>query len=295
MNKFYNNIKTAVLLGGLTGLILLVGSFWGPGGVYVGLIFAGVMNFGALFFSDKIALMTMRAQEVGPEHELYRTVEGLARRADLPMPRVYVSPHAAPNAFATGRSPRKAAVCATAGLLQVLDRDEVAAVMAHELAHVRHRDTLIQTVAATIGGAISVIAYNLMWFGGGFGGDSDGDSDSGGVGILGALAAMILAPLAAGLIRAAISRSREFNADTAGAEILGDPRPLASALEKIHAASQRVPLAVNPALNNLFVIEPLNPMRAMANLFATHPPIEQRLENLLGRASVGGGRFNRAA
>jgi heat shock protein HtpX len=203
MTKAYNNLKTVVLLGLMTGLILFVGSFFGEGGIIIALVLAAVMNFVSYFFSDKIALMAMRAQEVGPEHELYRIVEPLARRANLPMPRVYVSPAMAPNAFATGRNPKHAAVCATAGLMQVLDRDEIAGVMAHELAHVKHRDILIASIAATIGGAISALGYMFM-----FGGarDEDGDSNP-----LGGLFALLLAPIAAGLIQAAISRSREFN------------------------------------------------------------------------------------
>src|SRR5687768_2050205 len=268
--KIYNNFKTALLLGLLTGLILWIGSFWGEAGMTMALIFAAITNLGAYFFSDKIALMSMRAQEVGPDHDLYRIVQPLAQRAGLPMPRVYVSPAAAANAFATGRNPRHAAVCATEGLLQVLDRDEVAGVMAHELAHVKHRDILIQSVAATIGGAISMLGYMFM-FGGGR--DSDGDSNP-----LAGLLVLILGPVAAGLIQAAISRSREFNADKVGAEILGDPVPLATALEKIHAMSHRIPLPVNPAFNGMFIAEPLNGMgRSLANLFMTHPPLEQRL------------------
>src|SRR5687768_8031997 len=272
--KIYNNFKTALLLGLLTGLILWIGSFWGEAGMTMALIFAAITNLGAYFFSDKIALMSMRAQEVGPDHDLYRIVQPLAQRAGLPMPRVYVSPAAAPNAFATGRNPRHAAVCATEGLLQVLDRDEVAGVMAHELAHVRHRDILIQSVAATIGGATSMLGYMFMFGGGGR--DSDGDNHP-----LAGLLVLILGPIAAGLIQAAISRSREFNADTAGAEILGDPRPLATALQKIHHAAEQIPLPVNPSMNGMFIAEPLNAMRSMANLFSTHPPLEARLQNLL--------------
>jgi heat shock protein HtpX len=282
--KFYNNFKTAVLLGLLTALIMWIGSLLGgTQGLVIAFFFAAATNFVALFFSDKIAIATMRGQEVGPGDELYDIVAQLVSRANMPMPRVYVSPHPAPNAFATGRSPKSAAVCATAGLLEMLSRDEVAAVMAHELAHVKHRDTLIQTVAATIGGAISMLGYMFM-----FGGGSN--DDEGGHPIAGLLV-ILLGPLAAGLIQAAISRSREFNADTAGAEILGDPMPLATALEKIHAQSRRIPLAVNPAFNNLFIIEPLNPMRTLANMFATHPPIEQRLQNLIGRETTGAFRY----
>jgi heat shock protein HtpX len=285
MSKFYNNFKTALLLGLLTGLILWIGSFWGNTGVVVALVFAAITNFVGYFFSDKIALMSMRAQEVGPEHPLYQIVAPLAQRAGLPMPRVYVSPHAAPNAFATGRNPRNAAVCATEGLLQMLDRDEVAGVMAHELAHVKHRDILIQSVAATIGAAISSLAYMGLWFG--------GSRDREGSNPLAALAVLLLGPLAAGLIQAAISRSREFNADKEGAQISGDPLYLATALEKIHAGSRQIPLDVNPAFNSLFIAEPLGAMgRGIANLFSTHPPLEARLVNLIGRESTG--RFRAA-
>ena len=284
MTKAYNNLKTVFLLGLMTGLILFVGSFFGQNGLLIALVMAGVMNFVSYFFSDKIALMAMRAQQVGPEHELYQIVEPLARRADLPMPRVYVSPAAAPNAFATGRNPRNAAVCATAGLMQMLDRDEIAGVMAHELAHVKHRDILIASVAATIAGAISSLGY-LFMFGGG-GRDSEGRSNP-----LGGLVALLIAPLAAGLIQAAISRSREFNADKEGAEICGDPMPLATALEKIHAMAHQVPLPVSPSMNGLFIAEPFNGLRSAMNLFQTHPPLEQRLKNLIGRESTGRSGF----
>jgi heat shock protein HtpX len=246
----------------------------------VAFVMAAVMNFVTFFFSDKIALASMGAHEVGPGHRLYHITESLAQRANLPMPRVYVSPQAAPNAFATGRNPKNAAVCATEGLLEILDDHEVAGVMAHELAHVKHRDTLIQTVAATIGGAISMLGYLFMF--GGAPRDDEGESHP-----IAGLLVMILGPVAAGLIQAAISRSREFNADTEGAAIAGDPMGLATALEKIHHGARQVPLDVNPAFNSLFIAEPLNPMRSVANLFQTHPPIEQRLLNLIGRESTG--------
>jgi heat shock protein HtpX len=284
--KLYNNLKTAVLLGTLTGLILLAGALLGgQNGVVMALVLAAVMNFGGYFFSDKIALMSMRAQEVGPDHPLYGIVARLASRANLPMPRVYVSPQAAPNAFATGRNPSHAAVCATEGLLQMLTADEVAGVMGHELAHVRHRDILIQSVAATIAGAISVLGYMFMWGG--------GRRDNRDVNPLAGLLVLLLGPLAAGLIQAAISRSREFNADKVGAELAGSPWYLATALEKIHAAARRIPLDVNPAFNSLFIAEPLNAIgKSMGNLFRTHPPLEQRLVNLIGRESTGAARFN---
>src|SRR4051812_31605392 len=236
MSKFYNNMKTAVLMGTLTALILWIGSFWGQAGLMIALVFAAVTNFVSYFFSDKIALMAMGAHEVGPEHELYQIVAPLAQRAGLPMPRVYVSAQPAPNAFATGRNPQHAAVCATEGLLQLLNRNEVAGVMAHELAHVKHRDILITTVAATLAGAISSLGWMFMWGGMGGGRDREGGGHP-----LAGLLVIILGPIAAGLIQAAISRSREFNADTEGAAIAGDPRDLASALQKIHAYSHRIP------------------------------------------------------
>jgi heat shock protein HtpX len=285
MNKFYNNLKTVVFLGGLTGLFLVCGHLiGGTQGVTIALIMAAVMNFVSYFFSDKIALMAMRAHEVGPDHELYQITAQLAQRASLPMPRVYVSAEESPNAFATGRSPRHAAVCATEGLLRLLNRKEVAGVMAHELAHVKHRDILIQSVAITIGAALSYLGYLFMFSG--HSRDSD-DAPNPLAGIL----ILLLGPLAAGLIQAAISRSREFNADTAGAEICGDPAALASALEKIHAYAHRIPMDVNPAFNSMFIAEPRNLMRTIGNLFQTHPPLEQRLMNLIGRESMGTYRY----
>ncbi len=280
-SQFYNNFKTFLLLLLLSGLILVVGSFFGNQGLIIALIIAAGMNFVGYFFSDKIALATMQAQEVGPDHELYQIVQQLTQRAGLPMPRVYVSPAAAPNAFATGRNPNHAAVCATEGLLQMLNREEIAGVMAHELSHVKHRDILITSVAATIAAAISVLAQ-IFWFGGGRR-DGEGGNPIGGILLI------ILGPLAAGLIQAAISRSREFNADKEGAQLLGDPMPLATALEKIHAGANRIPLPVNPAMNGLFIAEPRNLFQGLANLFQTHPPLEERLMNLIGRESTGRG------
>jgi heat shock protein HtpX len=221
----------------------------------------------------------MRAEEVGPEHELYGIVEELARKAELPMPRVYVSPAAAPNAFATGRGPSHAAVCATEGLLRMLNRNEIAGVMGHELAHVKHRDILIQSVAATIGAAISYLGYMFMWGG--------GSRDSRDSNPLGGLLVLILGPIAAMLIQAAISRSREYNADKEGAAIHGNPMDLATALEKISAASRQIPLPVNPAMNGMFIAEPLNAIGGVGELFQTHPPLEKRLVNLIGRESTG--------
>src|SRR5688572_16820798 len=288
MTKLYNNFKTALLLGALTGIILFIGHLiGGPTGVLVALALAGVMNFVAFFFSDKIALASMGAHEVGPEHELHQITAQLAQRAGLPMPRVYVAPTDAPNAFATGRSPKKAAVCATEGLLRLLSRDEIAGVMAHELAHVKHRDTLITTVAATIGGAVSYLGYMLMY---GFGGnDEDGNGNAN---PLAGLLILILGPIAAGLIQAAISRSREYNADTEGAALSGDPMHLASALEKLNLYSKQIPIQTNPAYNSMFIVEPLSAFGgSVANLFSTHPPMEKRLMNLIGRETTGMYRY----
>ena len=264
-------------------LVLIGGALKGTNGAIFALVLAGVMNFASYFFSDKIALMTMRAQQVGPEHELYQIVEPLARRANLPMPRVYVSPDPSPNAFATGRNPSHSAVCATEGLLRVLNRNEVAGVMAHELAHVKHRDVLIQSVAITIGSAITSLAYLAMFMPVG----SSNDDEEGGGNPLAGLLLLLLGPMAAGLIQMAISRSREYNADTAGAEICGDPMYLASALEKIHAYAHQIPMNVNPAFNSMMIAEPRNLMGSGAGLVQTHPPLERRLMNLIGRESTG--------
>lgn len=282
MNEFYNNAKTALLLGLLTVLIVWIGGMiGGTQGMVIALGLAAVMNFVGFFFSDKIALMTMHAEEVGPEHELYQVVQELTQKNGMPMPRVYVSPTAAPNAFATGRSPTHAAVCATEGLLQMLNRNEVMGVMAHELAHVKHRDILIQSVAATIGGAISLLANMAMYMGHSRNDDEDAPNP------IAVLAVMILGPLAAALIQAAISRSREFNADTGGAELCGNPMYLATALEKIHRGARQIPLDVSPAFNSMFIAEPLNPVRTLVSLFQTHPPLEARLNNLIGKESTG--------
>lgn len=280
MSQFYNNVKTFLLLCMLTVLILWIGSFWGRQGLIIAIIFAAISNFVSYFYSDKIALAAAHAEEVGPDHPLYKIVENLIKRAGLPMPRVYISPEAAPNAFATGRNPHHAAVCATQGLLDRLDTNEISGVLGHELAHVKHRDILIVSVAATIAGAISMLAYMFMWFGVGGRGDDEGNPIVG-------LLLLLLAPIAAALIQAAISRSREFNADKEGAEISGDPMYLATALEKVDAAAHRIPMNVNPAFNALFITEPHNVMGNVVALFQTHPPLEARLMNLIGRPSTG--------
>lgn len=282
MSMVWNNIKTVLFLGTLTALLLWFGSFFGQGGLIFALVIAVVMNFVGFFFSDKIAIASVGAKEVGPEHALHRIVAELAQRGNLPMPKVYVSPIQAPNAFATGRSPKHAAVCATQGLLQMLSPNEIAGVMAHELAHVKHRDILIQSVAVMIGGAISMLAQSMMFFGMGRHGDSDEAPNP-----LVMLALALLAPIAALLIQMAISRSREYNADKYGAELTGDPMDLATALEKIHTMAKRMPVDVPPAMNSMFIAEPRNFVRSMATLFQTHPPLEKRLMNLIGRPSTG--------
>ena len=268
-----NTVKTTLLLGVMTGLFLLVGELIGGGqGLVVGFLFAVVTNFVSYFWSDKIVLRSYGAQEVGADHRLYRIVAHLAQRAGLPMPRVYIIPEASPNAFATGRNPQHAAVAATEGILQILDDNELAGVLAHELAHVKHRDILISSVAATMAGAIIMIARFAMFWGG-----SRDDRDGGNP--IAAIAMMILAPIAATLIQAAISRSREFDADAGGASITGNPLGLASALRKIESASKVVPLEANPATAHMFIIKPFS-VSGLLGLFSTHPPTEARIAAL---------------
>jgi heat shock protein HtpX len=268
-----NTVKTTLLLGVMTGLFLLVGELIGGGqGLVVGFMFAVATNFVSYFWSDKIVLRSYAAQEVGRDHRLYQIVEHLANRAGLPMPRVYIIPEASPNAFATGRNPQHAAVAATEGILQILSDEELEGVLAHELAHVRHRDILISSVAATMAGAIMMIARFAMFWGG-----SRDDREGGNP--IAALAMMILAPIAAVLIQAAISRSREFDADAGGATISGNPLGLASALRKIESASKVVPLEANPATAHMFIIKPFS-VSGLLGLFSTHPPTEARIAAL---------------
>lgn len=271
-----NAIKTTVLLGAMTGLFLFVGEVIGGGqGLVTGFVLACVMNFVSYFWSDKIVLRSYGAQEVGPDSRLYRIVAGLAQRAGLPQPRCYVIPDPSPNAFATGRNPQHAAVAATEGILQILNDEELEGVLAHELAHVKHRDILISSIAATLAGAIMLFARWAMWFG--IGG-SDRDDRRGSP--VAALAMMILAPLAAMLIQAAISRSREYDADAGGASMVGSPLGLVSALKKIEAGSRMVPLDASPATAHMFIIKPFS-ISGMMGLFSTHPPTEQRIAALM--------------
>ena len=271
-----NGFKTAMLLGLLSGLLLVIGELAGGGqGLMMAFVFAVIMNFGSYWFSDKIVLRMYRAQAVGPEHPLYALTARLAQRAGLPMPKVYIIPDASPNAFATGRNPSHAAVAATQGIMQVLSESELEGVIAHELAHVKNRDILTSSVAATIAAAIMMFSRMAMFFGGSRD-DRDGNSNP-----IVLLATIILAPIAALLIQAAISRSREFAADAEGAAIAGAPYGLANALQKIEAVSKRVPLDANPATAHMFIMKPFTGGGLMA-LFSTHPPTEQRVAALLG-------------
>lgn len=279
-----NGLKTALLLGLLSGALLYVGQLLGgSGGLMLAFAFAIMMNAGSYWFSDKIVLRMYRAQEVGPDHMLYRLVQRLSMRASLPMPKVYIIPDPSPNAFATGRNPSHAAVAATEGILQVLSEHELEGVIAHELAHVKHRDILISSVAATIAAAIMMLVQ-MAHFGAMFGGLGGRDEDrDGGNNPLALLAMLIVAPLAAGLIQMAISRSREFAADAGGAEIAGSPYGLADALRKIDAVSKRVPLHANPATAHMFIVKPFSG-GGMMSLFSSHPPTEARIQALLGHA-----------
>jgi heat shock protein HtpX len=273
-----NGLKTALLLGLLSGMLLLIGDLLGgQNGVVIAFVVAAVMNLGSYWFSDKIVLRMYRAQEVGPEHPLYRLTERLARQGGLPMPKVYLIPEASPNAFATGRNPDHAAVAATQGIMQVLSEHELEGVIAHELAHVKHRDILISSVAATIAAAIMMVARMAMYAGMFGGGRDDREGSANPIAMLGM---MILAPIAAMLIQAAISRSREFSADAGGARIAGTPYGLADALRKIDAVSRRVPLDANPATAHMFIVKPFSGAGLMS-LFSTHPPTEARIQALL--------------
>jgi heat shock protein HtpX len=266
-----NALKTALLLGLLSGLLLVVGeALGGAQGFAVMFLVVLAMNFGSYWFSDKMVLAMYQAQEVGPTHRLYQIVARLAGRAGLPMPRVYIIPQPSPNAFATGRNPEHAAVAATEGILQMLNDEELEGVIGHELSHVRHRDILISSVAAALAAAIMMIARFAMFFGG-------SRDDREGSNPIAMLATIILAPIAAMLIQAWISRTREYDADAAGAKLAGNPLGLVSALKKIEAGSQVVPLDANPATAHLFIMKPAG----LLSLFSTHPPTEKRIQALL--------------
>ena len=274
-----NSLKTAVLLGALTGLLVLIGGYvGGQNGMLIAFLFAMGMNFFSYWFSDRLVLRMYRAQEVTPQQapELHRLVQDLAMKAGLPMPRVYIIPGDTPNAFATGRNEKHAVVAVTEGILRILSREELEGVIGHELSHIKNRDILIGSIAATIAGAITMLANMAQWaaiFGG-----ARGDDDEGG-GMIGMLAMAILAPVAAMLIQMAISRSREYLADDGGARVSGKPWALASALEKLQAASRAIPMNANPSTAHIFTVSPLSG-RSFASLFSTHPPIEERIARL---------------
>jgi heat shock protein HtpX len=270
-----NVVKTALLLGVLSALLLFIGeALGGAQGLAIGFLFAAVSNVVAYWFSDKIALARTGAREVGPDDRLYRIVQRLAQRDGLPMPRCYVIPEASPNAFATGRNPNHAAVAATEGILQMLTDDELEGVLGHELTHVKHRDILISSVAATLAAAIMMISRFAMFFGG------SRDNDRQGANPIAMIATIILAPIAAILIQAAISRSREYDADKGGAALAGGPRGLVSALRKIEAGSRAIPLDVDPSMSHMFIINPFS-VSGLMGLFSTHPPTEDRIQALL--------------
>ncbi len=273
-----NTIKTVLLLTILTILLLLIGEMaGGKQGLTIALIFAGIMNFTAFWFSDKIVLSLYRAKPVSFEQApgLYRIVEELSTRANIPTPRIYIIPSPSPNAFATGRSPKHSAVAVTEGLLDLLSEEEIRGVLSHEISHIKNRDTLISTIAATIAGAIMYLSRMLQWSLFFLGGSRDERRDGG----IGLLFAIILAPIAALLIQMAISRSREYKADEAGAEIVGNPFYLATALEKLHSYAKRIPLNADPQTSHMFIVSPLSSESIMA-LFSTHPPITKRIERL---------------
>jgi heat shock protein HtpX len=275
MISFKNHIKTCILLGALMGLFVLVGSHWGTSGMIMAFIFGGAMNIFAWFFSDTLAMKSMQGREVDEQTapELVGMVRRLSERAGIPVPRVYICPHDAPNAFATGRSPSKGAVAVTQGLLRLMDEREVEGVIAHELAHIKNRDTLISCIAATVSGVLAMIAQWFFFMGGG--------RREGSHPLLGFLV-VILAAVGAAIIQAMISRTREFGADEVGAQIAGSPDGLMSALQKLDGYARRIPLVQpNPAMNNLFIVEPFSGgARSLMNLFATHPPVEQRMAAL---------------
>ena len=283
-----NSFKTAVLLGALTGLILIIGQvFGGQQGLVIAFVFALIMNGGSYWFSDKIVLSLYRARELKYEDapDLHRIVERLSQQAEIPKPRIYLIPSQNPNAFATGRNPDHAVVAVTEGILKLLNQEELQGVLSHELAHVKNRDILIGSIAATLAGVIMVLASMARWAAlfGGFG----RDDEEGGGGIVGLIAMAILAPIAAMLIQFAISRSREYLADETGARVSKNPQGLASALEKLSLASKRIPLGASPATArstaHMFIVNPLSG-KSLMGLFSTHPSTEDRIRRLSAMA-----------
>jgi heat shock protein HtpX len=271
-------LRTTILLASLTGLLVVIGALIGGSSMALTFLFiAAVMNMGAYWFSDKLALKMSGAKPVSEEQApgLYQMVRELTTRAEMPMPSLYMIPQAQPNAFATGRNPKNSAVAVTQGITRLLSEDELRGVLAHELAHIRNRDVLIQSVAATIGGAITYIAYMLLWFGG-------GNNTNSPIGLIGLLAVWLLAPIAASLIQLSISRQREYSADATGAQICGNPESLASALLRLEEGAKAMPMdphRVNEATEPLYIVKPFRG-RGLASLFSTHPPIPERVRRL---------------
>lgn len=274
-----NTLKTTFLMTLLTVILVTAGAMLGgKGGMFVAFFFALVMNGISYWFSDKIVLRMYRAREIGPDEapKLHRIVRELASRAIMPMPKLYVIPNAAPNAFATGRDERHAAVAVTEGILEILDERELKGVLSHELAHIKNRDTLIGTIAATMAGAISMLANMAHW---GMIAGRSGDNHRQGVHPIAGIALIILAPLAAMLVQMAISRGREYGADATGAATTGDPSALAGALRKLHMAAEKIPMDANPSTAHMFIVSPLTG-RGVMTLFSTHPPVEERIARL---------------
>ena len=274
-----NQLKTTLLLGSLTGLIILIGRYFGgSSGMVIAFIFAVLMNFGSYWFSDKIVLKLYKSRQLSSQEspELYSLVSRLSQSASLPMPKIYLIPSEAPNAFATGRNSKHAVIAVTQGILRLLNSSELEGVLAHEIAHIKDRDILISSIAATLAGVIMMIASMARWAAifGGFGGSDDDDG-----GILGFVVLAFLAPLAALIIQLAISRSREYLADLTGARIAGNPLGLASALEKLDSASKKIPIKANPATSHLFIVNPLSG-KSLMSLFSTHPPTAERIARL---------------
>ncbi len=282
-----NRLRTTFLLALLTVLIVWIGrALGGPHGMVIAFVLAAVMNLGSYWFSDKIVLGMYRAKPLDESDapELYQMVRELSMNAGLPMPRLFVVPNETPNAFATGRNPEKAVVAVTEGLLRILNREEVRGVLAHELAHVKNRDILVGSIAATLAGVVMMLANMVRWAAI-FGGFRGGDDEEGGGGLIAGLVIAIVAPIAAMLIQMAISRSREYLADETGARFAGNPQGLAAALEKLAAASHRLPMTeAKPATAHLFIVNPLSG-RGFVNLFSTHPPIEERVRRLRSMTS----------
>ncbi len=279
-----NGFKTAILLILLTLLLMLAGEYFGGrNGLVIAFVVAAAMNFFSYFYSDKIALAMYGARPVSRAElpRAYQVVERLTQKAGIPMPKIYVLPTESPNAFATGRNPQHASVAVTHGILELLSDEELEGVLAHELGHVRNRDILTSSIAATLAGAITLLARMGFWFG------MSGEREERHGGGVGALLMLLLAPLAAMLIQLWVSRTREYEADASGAQLTGNPYALASALEKISAVSKRVPLPASPTTAHLFIIEPLLAGEMWASLFSTHPPIQKRIERLIGRTALG--------